>query len=586
MMSEKRVKAMIPFAPSPRSDSRLQLSRLIKWVWSNSKSNSWLLGLAVLCAAGISSLSAMTLLYARNFIDVVSKDPSPRLIVRLMFVLLCLFVSAVVLRLVSKTLEALASTNIRTELETSCFKHLSGLRFEYLADHSAARLTAAIMGEIPLAAGIVGVILRSFIRAPLTIILVMAVLFWQAFTVAVVILITSPLLLVGLGFFSKSAKKAANAAFETLSKMYGELNEQLIGIRTVTSLGMLEWFSKKLADYARQIARASRKAAMCGVLQQTTQELISTALLVGLLLWLSWQVSSGKIDLSRALLVPATAWICRDEVLKIGEGYLRLRKTEGAVLRLTDLLNTVPMKDGNIALDSPISSVCLENVTFKYPNSEVLFKDANLELRPGLTIITGESGSGKSTLCDICLRFHVPTSGAVYYNGIPISNLTEQSLRQNTATVEQEPYLFEGSIRYNLALGRDSVTADDMLQALELACVDDVVGKLPGRIDFVLAQNAGNLSMGQRQRIATARAILRRPTFLVLDEFTSGLDEETERRVLKAILELSSETIVLCTTHRATVVRHADAVYRIRNKKLEKLSCPDDLVKETTDASI
>jgi len=330
-----------------------------------------------------------------------------------------------------------------------------------------------------------------------------------------------------------------------------------------------------MVQFSGVTSLASRKAALFQALQRSIQEVVSILFLIGLLCWIAWLVSHERIMLSQAFIIPATAWLCRGEILKLSEGYVQLQKSAGAVARLLDFLDASPVKDGSVELKEPITSVRLDNVSFRYPDSEVVLEQINLELKPGLTVITGESGSGKSTLCDICLRIRKPTSGTVYFNHIPLGDLKEKSIRTSTALVEQEPFLFEDTIRFNLNGGRQSFSDDRLYAVLKSVSAESFVNEFPLRLDAALTQNASNLSVGQKQRIAVARAISREPHFLILDEFTSSLDEKTERQVLKTIERLSERMIILCATHRSNVIQQADTVYRIVDRTLVRIDLPE-----------
>jgi ABC-type bacteriocin/lantibiotic exporter with double-glycine peptidase domain len=554
--------------------SRGGMLKLLGWIWRLSKSNAPLLMLAMLCAAAISSFSALTLYFARQFIDVAVKNPAPSALFYPVGIMVALLLGSTLLKLIGRTFEALAFTGIRSDLETACFRHLSTLDYEYLAGHSANRLTAAIMGEIPIASTVMGVIIRSFIRAPLTVLFLSGVLLFQIRNPLVLLLVLPLFLLLSVRVFTRRIKRAANAAFEHLSQMYGELNAQLTGVRTVISLGIIRWFSERLARHAVATARESRKSTLFHSLQQSIKEAVSILFLIGLLFSIAWLVSHEYVTLSQAFLIPATLWFCRDEVLRISEGYIQLQKTEGAIRRLLDFLDAPSMKDGGTDLEGPIVSVRFCGVSFRHPGSETLLEGVDLELTRGLTVITGHSGSGKSTLCDLCLRIKTPSAGTICFNGVPLEDLRDRYLRRETALVEQEPFLFEETLRFNLCIGQEPFEEDVLYEALASVQADAFVREMPAQLESRLMRNASNLSVGQKQRIAVARALLRRPSLLVLDEFTSGLDEETERQILETVKRLSEEMIVLCTTHRASVVEQADRVYRIIDKRLVRIDPP------------
>lgn len=546
---------------------------LANWVWQHSKTEFLWMCLAMTSAVGVSSLSAVTLLYAKKFIDMIAGGFAASESLRTLGIATLIFLSCSILKLISATLGALAATNIRRNLEVACFRHLSALPYDYLEGKSSGCLTAALMNEVPMVSSTVETVLRSFVRAPLTILTVAAALFYISPSAAAASLVLLPVMFAGLRHFSSLAKRASAQAFEKLSLMYAGMNEHIAGLRVVRSMGLIGWYTHKMKDLSYEIALQSRRGAVLSAFQQTVQELISLIMIISFLFWLSWRVVDGTMLIRQALLVPVALLLIRDEILSISRGVMNLHKTAGAVARLDDLLQMKKPDGGTLKLKEGINVIRLGNVTFHYDDGgENVLQDVSLDLYTGLTVVVGESGAGKSTLCDLCLGFRQPTVGKIIYNDVELKDLDEAFLRAGTALVEQEPYLFEGTIRHNLLLGNDTISEEEIWVALHSASAAGFVKALPKGLDSEIGEKGMKLSCGQKQRIALARALLKNPRFLVLDEFTSSLDLENEYEILQAILKLSEKTIILCATHRSSVIKNAREVYRLSDKKLRKIT--------------
>ncbi|MCK5612223.1 ABC transporter ATP-binding protein [Candidatus Pacearchaeota archaeon] len=573
-MNNKKRDIGIPLLPdlSQEETGNFGLRRLLDWVWQHSKSEVVWLILAMITSAGVSSLSSISLLYASRFIDEVGRGYDKHVLMKIGITILAIFIGLTVLRLLTTTLGAFAVTNIRRNLEVDCFQHLSQLPFEYLEEKPQGRITAALMAEIPLVANVIQTVLRSFIRAPFTIVMVLAVIFYNSPLVAAVTLITMPWLFIGLSYFSSQAKKKTERSFKAISQMYRKINEHLGGIRVVRTLGLSDFYSNKMKGLSGEIAKTSRQSALLGALHHTVQELISVAILILFLVWLSWRVLNGTMDIGQALLVPAALLFIRGEVMVISGGYVRLRKTEGAAKRLRELLQVKREFTGGQRLTEPLNKISFHRVTFRYPNGKDVLEDIDLDLYPGgLTVIVGESGAGKSTICDLCLRLRTPTGGTIYYNDVEIGKLDEEFIRSSTALVEQEPYLFEEPIRNNLLLANPFASDKEIWEALTSANASEFVKTLPKGLDSEVGQRGVKLSVGQKQRIALARALIKKPQFLVLDEFTSSLDLENESEIIDALLESMPHTIILCATHRTSIIMKARDVYHLENKTLKRI---------------
>lgn len=557
---------------TPADGIDFNLRDLIDWVWQHSKSEVKWLVLGMITASTFSGLSSLTLLYASRFINEISRGFDLHRLGRIGLLVFAILISMSALRLITSTLGAFAATNIRRNLEVTFFAHLSKLPFHYLEERSHGRITAALMTEVPMVSGIISLILRSFVRAPISIIFVIAVLLYNSPKIALVSLAALPLFFLGVSFFTRRIKAKTQLSFQDISRMYGRINESLGGIRVVRCLGLLDYFAGRLQDLSRNIAKTTRQTSIISALQQTMQELIGVAILVSFLAWIAYELINGRMQIGQALLVPAAFIYIRNEIMSISGGYMNLQGIEAAAQRLRELLLQEEEHKGGERFEGALNSIRLQGVCFSYINGSEVLQDINLELKPGrLTVIIGESGAGKSTLCDLILRLRVPTAGKILYNELEIGRLEEEFLRGLTALVEQEPFLFEGTVRENLLLANPNASESQLWDALSSARASDFVRALPKGLDADVGQRGVMLSVGEKQRLALARALVRKPRFLVLDEFTSSLDVENEAEIIDALIATASDTIILCATHRPSIVAKASEVYQLANKHLLRI---------------
>ncbi len=550
--------------------------QLIRWMWTHARSETPVLVGGMLAAAAMSSLSASVLVLARSLLqDIVSKS-STAVLIRQGWWLVAILAGRAVLRMISSGLGAIASTHIRRNLEIACIRHMAGLPFAYMQRIGGGRLTAVLMAEVPMVAGLPALVIRSFVRAPVTILAVVGVMWYSSPLVAAAAVLTAPLLFAGLYSLSSMARHVTARTFARISSLYARMTEQMAGIRVIRSMGLIPWFSGKLIDLSTEISTNSQRSAVLSLGQGGLQELLSLVLFVAFLWWIGWRVTIGAMALRDALLLPAGLLLIREEASALSGGIMGLRRAEGAALRLSQVLAEEPELVGTIQLNRPLEIMAFEDVGFSYPGREPVLKGIDLALRPGgLTILLGDSGSGKSTLCDLGLRFRRPSAGRITYNGQDLATLTEDAVRSNTALVEQEPYLFEGTVLENLLPGfsaeRNARLEASVWEALRRAEASGFVRDLEGDLDAKLIANGANLSVGQKQRLVLARALLHRPRCLILDEFTSNLDVTTEGRIMETITLLSRDIIVLCTTHRMSLLPYAREIYCLRNGALEPL---------------
>ncbi len=239
------------------------------------------------------------------------------------------------------------------------------------------------------------------------------------------------------------------------------------------------------------------------------------------------------------------------------------------------------LSDGKRVYEGICSSLVFENVTFTFPsNSEPALKEVSFEMKKGTTTaIVGPSGSGKSTLADLVMRFHDPNMGNIKIDGIDLREFQASSWRQSIAMVSQDTFLFNTSVRENVAYGSHKATDTQIIEAAKQAYAYEFIQDLPHGFDTILGDRGTRLSGGQRQRIAIARAILREPDILILDEATSALDTNSERIVQKALEEVSRDRTVIVIAHRLSTVEKADNIVVLCNGSIVEQGTHQELHK-------
>ncbi|MGL5033657.1 MAG: ABC transporter ATP-binding protein, partial [Microcystaceae cyanobacterium] len=228
------------------------------------------------------------------------------------------------------------------------------------------------------------------------------------------------------------------------------------------------------------------------------------------------------------------------------------------------------LPNGSKVYETFNSELKLENVTFTFPNSsEPVLKNLNLRIKKGMTTaIVGSSGSGKSTTVDLILRFYDPDRGSIKIDGGDVKEFQLHSWRKAIAIVSQDTFLFNTSIRENIAYGRPDATDAEIGTAIRKAYLEDFIQTLPNGLDTVVGNRGTRLSGGQRQRIAIARALLCDPDILILDEATSALDSKSEQIVQKAIEEISGDRTVIMIAHRLSTIQKADKIVVMDNGEI------------------
>lgn len=401
----------------------------------------------------------------------------------------------------------------------------------------------------------------------LTVFIYVGLMFWYSWKMALLALLIVPpfflLALVATPFLQKISREI----FTSFAKESSYLIEALTGVRTVKSTAVeqtVRWHWEELLN--KEIKTSFSGQVISNRLQifsNSIQSVVTTALLwFGAHLVIHNQLTIGQLVAFNMLLGNIITPFQRLTVL-----WNQLQEVVIAVERINDVLGAEPEEDlqhqARQSLPPIKGEVCFENVTFRYhPESDVnVLENLSFEVKPGqMVALVGRSGSGKTTISKLALGLYPSTEGKVLIDGQDINSLSLRSLRQQVGVVDQDTFLFGGTIRENISLGHPGATLSEIMEAARLAGADEFIRNLPMGYETQIGEGGGMLSGGQRQRIAIARALLGNPRLLILDEATSHLDAESERIIQKNLNTILQGRTTLVIAHRLSTVRNADLI--------------------------
>ncbi len=470
---------------------------------------------------------------------------------------------------------------------------MTGLR-QYLLDHTANRIDLAlIVGfirhtlRLPLSffeSRYVGDIISrvqenrkiqrflagetlSILLDLFTVFVYLGLMFWYSWKMALLSLIVVPpfalLTIIATPFLQRISREIFNA----VAKESSYLIEALTGVRTVKATAVeqtVRWHWEELLN--KEIKTNFSGQIISNRLQMfsnTIEALASTALLwFGAYLVIKNQLTVGQLVAFNMLLGHVISPFQRLIVL-----WNQLQEVVIAVERINDVLDTEPEEDLQNQLRQNLPSIqgniCFDNVTFRYhPESDInILENLSFEIKAGqMVALVGRSGSGKTTISKLVVGLYPPTDGKILIDGQDITSLSLHSLRQQIGVVDQDTFLFGGTIRENISLGHPSLGLSEVIEAAKLAGADEFIKKLPMGYETQIGEGGGLLSGGQRQRIAIARALLGNPQLLILDEATSHLDTESERIIQQNFNTILKGRTTLVIAHRLSTVRNADMI--------------------------
>lgn len=389
---------------------------------------------------------------------------------------------------------------------------------------------------------------------------------WMAF-------IPAPLILIASIRVQRDLEPRYRAVRDQVGKVNDLLSNNLAGLLTIKSFVTEEHEKYRLAQESLEYQHLNSRAI---VLSSAFVPLIRMAIVVGFVLIMVYaglQTIEGTlavgtysvlIFMTQRLLWPLTS---------LGTTLDLYRRSMASIHRILELLAVEPtLKDGPLELTRAKAELALEydNVHFRYPSTqENALSEFSLRVEGQSTVgIVGTTGSGKSTLVKLLLRLYDPQEGEVRIAGHPLPELTRDSLRHHVGLVSQDIFLFDGTVEENIRYGSFNADSQSLETVMRQAHVDEFLGKLPQGLKTVVGERGLKLSGGQRQRIALARALLKNPPILILDEATSAVDNETERAITEALEAVRRERTVLIVAHRLSTVRHADRIIVVENGRL------------------
>ncbi len=467
-------------------------------------------------------------------------------------------------------------------LRVRVFTHLQRLSLRWFTEERAGRVLTRMTSDIDALSALFHDGLINMAVQGLTVVVVSVVLFGYDPTLALVTVgVVVPAMVVATLRFRRASDRAYGAVRLRIAEVLADLQESLAGIRVITA------HNRQAHDVAhhRAVLRRYRDANVhtgrLSALYGPGSEAVAVAgqavvLVVGGRRVLAGQLSVG--ELTAFILFIATFFAPIQQLVHL---YTTYQAGQAAAAKLRALLATEPgVVEAPDAVELPpvAGEVRLESVGFGYGDVPVLH-DVDLTIRPGETFaLVGPTGSGKSTIAKLVCRFYDPDEGRVLIDGHDLRHVTLDSLRRQLGVVPQEPFLFAGSVRDNIAFARPDASDEELAEACRVLAIDDLVARLPQGLDTPVHERGSSLSSGQRQLLALARAFVARPRVLVLDEATSSLDLQSEAVVERALdIVLEGRTAILIAHRLATAMR-ADRIAVIDGGRVCEVGTHDELV--------
>ena len=472
--------------------------------------------------------------------------------------------------------------NMRVEL----YNKVLQLPIGYFTEQRKGDLISRITNDINEVEGSLVGTLEGWVSDPLNIIFNFTILFYLSPQLTLFLLFFLPVIGFIIGRISRSLKKPSSEAAIKYGESLSILDETLGGLRVIKAFNIEAVLRNKFFTVNNDLTNAKNRISFRRDLASPTSEFLGVTVFAAILWYGGSGILSGNIPLEGSAFIGYLALFYNiiNPAKGLSASFSNMRKGEAAIGRIEEILKapvTVVDDPNGKILSSFNGAIEFKNVTFAY-DGVVILQDINLTVEKGKTIaLVGSSGAGKSTLADLVPRFHDVTSGELLIDGVNIKEYTLQSLRSQISIVTQEPILFNDTIANNIALGMEtSATKAAIEDAAKVANAYDFISKKELGFDANIGDRGSKLSGGERQRLTIARAVLKNPPILILDEATSSLDTESERLVQDAINNMMQNRTSLVIAHRLSTIRHADEIIVLQHGRAVQRGTHETLMQE------
>lgn len=467
-------------------------------------------------------------------------------------------------------------------LRNDTFKKMIYLPLRFFSDNSTGMLMARITNDINIVQASIPTLVNMF-RFVITIIGLLAVVFYMNWQLALITMICYPILIYPLFHISKKIRKYSKRGQESMGGLTASLQEAFSGVRVVKAFVNEQKEVDKFKKVNAQAVGFEIKIALAAESVVPVIEFIGALGIASILYIGGYWVVEGKIDTGSFLSFVTALSLVYKPVKDLGNANNALQAAIAAAERVFGMLGTkneILDNDGNKECDASGKDIEFRNVTFKYENDDKKVLDnVSFKVKSGSTVaFVGPSGAGKSTMANLIPRFYDVNEGEILIGGINIKEYEVHSLRKNVGMVSQEPFLFDDTIRNNIAYAKDSFTETEMINAAKAAYADEFIENLPLKYDTFTGERGVKLSGGQKQRITIARALVKNPPILILDEATSALDTESERVVQKALDNLMAGRTSFVIAHRLSTILKSDVIIVLLDGKIEAMGRHEEIL--------
>ncbi|WP_152400056.1 ABC transporter ATP-binding protein [Paenibacillus cellulositrophicus] len=534
------------------------------------------------CAVFAGLLELAFPLAVSHFIDNLLPSKDWAIIVVACLALLAIYGLNMVLQYIVTYWGHMLGINIETDMRKKLFDHIQKLSFRFFDNHKTGHLVGRITNDLNDVGEVAHHGPEDVFIAVMTLIGSFALMASINMELALLTFIIIPVMAWVIIHFGGRMTTTYRRLFGNVGNFNARIEDNVGGIRVVQSFANEE-HEKKLFDVDNQNFRQTKLMAYKTMAKSMSVTYMMMRLVtVFVMLCGAWFFLSGRIELGEFMAFLLLSNVFFRPIEKINAVIESYPKGIAGFRRYLEIMNTEPdIADAPdaVELDRVVGNIRYEGVTFGYDPAKPILNNIDLSIRAGETVaFVGPSGAGKTTICSLLPRFYELDGGRITIDGIDIRDIKLDSLRRHIGIVQQDVFLFSGTVKENIAYGNLNATDEEIWKAAERASLAEVIRSMPEGMDTVIGERGVKLSGGQKQRLSIARMFLKNPPILILDEATSALDTETEAAIQQALTELSQGRTTLVIAHRLTTIRNADRIMVVNEQGIAEEGMHQELI--------
>jgi subfamily B ATP-binding cassette protein MsbA len=531
------------------------LIRLVKPFWKR-------VALAGIISLIISGINASIAWLVKPALDDILIKKSIGLIILLPAGIILIFVCRGVFTFFHEYLMRSASQKMVMGLRNRLYNHTVHLPLSYFGKNTSASLISKAVNDTNALEAVVSLTIKDLLIESATIIALAGVAFWRKWDLALIALLVLPGAFYGAGKLGKKLKHISRRTQQKISIITEILQESFTGIKIIKAFNMESKEQKRFEHHNKDFYRENMRSVRVSEFVSLLMEVVA-GFGIAFVIWYGGKLIVDNVMTIGEFFSFLTAifllYTPAKRLAKVNNGIQRAR---APLQRIFDVLSKQKEIDGNVELKTFDNEIQYGETSFAYPSSrKKALDDVSLTIKRGeLIAIVGKSGGGKTTLINMLPRFYTPDEGHIYIDGTDISTLTFKSLRSMLGIVSQEVILFNDTILENIKYGKPGASREEVIEAAKAAYADEFIREFSQGYDTLIGERGLRLSGGQRQRISIARAVLKNPPILILDEATSSLDTASEMMIQNALEKLMENRTTIVIAHRLSTVRKADRI--------------------------